>query len=426
MIAEVRIPIPGMSDISDAIDKPLNQVDFACTSFSTASGIFEVNTSWGTDKNGVSLAPKLSKNTGYNEQQLDLFNSNNKPGYLNLKKLIEWVQDSKIDPNDPRNLEMSQMKNLLKKYPNYDNSATEESDVFRVGLPNWLHDLTLSVEPDDSGYAAKRFEILGKRNKGEIVLTQPVPLYFTASMVESKLVQHTVRDETEDRAVSKWNSRRIMSELKDSDQSSDLGFLKRIRELQLIRKNLLEKPKHVDQYVLEARILPVALEEIDYFAFFRAFRPLNPHRMNRKMLSTTEADHCKLMIQILQGYNLPVRQSSNSFAANSDTPLRPFCEFTFQKRKFHTSTVFGNNPLFNETLSVPIVAKNDDFKAEALMETDLATEILYLNIYDEIIVDLIQDDRERERETYYRRDKVWIGSLEIPFSSIWERSRVFV
>jgi coiled-coil and C2 domain-containing protein 2A len=104
--------------------------------------------------------------------------------------------------------------------------------------------------------------------------------------------------------------------------------------------------------------------------------------------------------------------------------LRPFVELSFQKRKLRTVTGDGPSPSWNETLTLDIKALNGDFKPESLMETDIATEVLYLNIFDEITVDLIEDERERERSTYYRRDKVWLGSIEIPFSTIWGRARV--
>ena len=423
LVAEIALPLPEAANVAGALNNEAAQVGFACISSENSIGVLEISSSWGTDKNGAPLAPTELKKSFYDEESFSMRNLGANPGLMNLKTMMEWISDPKIDPNDPRNVVITKMKNLLKELSSNDKDLKDQN-VFRLGLPSWLHDMTLSVEPGVSANTLKRFEVLIKRSKGELKLSQPVPLNFTTHMAEiTSSETNTIRDETEQNTVRKWSERNNITELKDSDESINMGFLKRIRDLQLIRKSALEIPQHVDQYVVEARLPPAVITDFDLFGIFRPSRPLNPQRLNRKMFLTTDADHCRLMIQILQGYNLPTRLNTSQSRID-DTTLRPFCEFTFQRRKFHTNTVMGNNPLFNETVAVPIIAKNGDFKADALMETDLATETLYINIYDEIIVDLIQDDKEREREIYYRRDKVWIGSLEIPFCSIWERSRV--
>lgn len=220
--------------------------------------------------------------------------------------------------------------------------------------------------------------------------------------------------------MKKWSSRSNLEKIHDTP--TDLGFLKRIRELQLIRKLSLEKPKTVDDYVREERIAPAPEAEFDLFALFRPLRPLNPYRNKKSNITTSKVEHCIISVQILQGLNFPVRQQEIPEA--NHIKLKPFIEVSFQKNKIKSNVSDGEQPLWNQTMFLKVQAPNGDFSPEALMETDLATEILYINIFDEITVDLLEDKRDRDRTTYVRRDRVWIGSVKIPFCFIWERARV--
>lgn len=261
-----------------------------------------------------------------------------------------------------------------------------------------------------------RFQTLIQRFKREVMYAGPIPMNPEEMDYQPPSNPNAQRDKTELNLLQQWGSR---YSLKDGDTKAvDLGFLKRIRDLQLIRKNALLLPRHVDDYVSEARFVPPADQRIDLLYFFRPLRPLNPYRTNRKNIITRDADKCKLVIQLIAGLNLPTRSGVPG------TKLRPFVELSFQKRKTRSTTSDGPSPTWNQTLAIDIEAPDGDFRPENLMETDIATEFIYINLFDEITVDLLQDDRQRDKEMYIRKERVWIGSIEIPFSSVWERSRI--
>jgi len=49
---------------------------------------------------------------------------------------------------------------------------------------------------------------------------------------------------------------------------------------------------------------------------------------------------------------------------------------------------------------------------------------LYLHLFDETVVDLLEDDRMRETNIHQRLERNWLGSLQIPFSTLYFNSKV--
>ncbi|KAJ3318484.1 Coiled-coil and C2 domain-containing protein 2A [Boothiomyces sp. JEL0866] len=432
-ISKVNVPLPAKSDFSTALDRELNYIEFSGESFDdlknysflkygNVSGLLAANVSWGvTEDEGQGMAtkdliPKKNLPIG------DPLSFHGPVGLLNIPKMIEWLGKSIVDPNDPRNQNLLQIKQLFDTvYGHSKNALANDSQCFfRENIPNWLHELTLGVGVQITLNMSKRFQILKDRFARKIVLDQPVPLHFTEGLMEAITVPNSQRDLTEEETMKRWTSRGNLEKI--ADTATDLGFLKRIRELQLIRKLALEKPKTVDDYVREERIAPAPEAEFDLFALFRPLRPLNPYRNKKSNIVTSKVESCTISVQILQGLSFPVRQHESQ--ETNHIKLKPFIEVSFQKNKIKSTVSDGVQPLWNQTMFLKVRAPNGDFSPEALMETDLATEILYINIFDEITVDLLEDKREKDRTTYVRRDRVWIGSVKIPFCFIWERARI--
>ena len=64
---------------------------------------------------------------------------------------------------------------------------------------------------------------------------------------------------------------------------------------------------------------------------------------------------------------------------------------------------------------------HDDFSPSSLQKI---TDDLYISLFDEVVVDILQDDRQRETNVHHRIEKKWLGSLTIPFSTLHQRERV--
>lgn len=410
-ISEVYVPLPPFGDLAASLDRHAGSVDFSATR-SAIEGKVNISLAWGENPRAVTPAPSLLPS--------DPLSFHGPAGLLNLPSMIEWILKTNFDPNDPRNADLMKIRELIDSVAGHDTlslSSWNSQGFFRVGLPEWLHRMTLGVGPQNLEDYQARFKTLIGRFRKELIYSGPVPLNLEEFTTLPPANPHSLRDETEAKVLKNWDTR---YSIKDGSEPKfvDLGFLKRIRDLQMIRKNALNMPLHVDDFVGEARAEIGYHDQIDFMFLFRPFRPLNPYRTNRQNIITRDADRCKLVIQLVSGINLPMRKNARG------SKLKPFVELSFQKRTTRSITSEGANPQWNQTLAIEIEAPDGDFRPEALMETDIATDYIIVNVFDEITIDLLQDERERDREMYIRKEKVWLGSIQVPFTSVWERSRI--
>jgi coiled-coil and C2 domain-containing protein 2A len=61
---------------------------------------------------------------------------------------------------------------------------------------------------------------------------------------------------------------------------------------------------------------------------------------------------------------------------------------------------------------------------EDIVEGELAGELLYFNLFDEITFDMNIDDREKGKRINKRIERNWLGTVSIPFSTIHERIKI--
>ncbi len=86
-----------------------------------------------------------------------------------------------------------------------------------------------------------------------------------------------------------------------------IGFIKRVRYHQLLNKARLAVPPNVDDFVREERIPTATAQSSILDMLFPVYRPLNPIRVERKTLASTNPESCKILVQVLRGFNLPMR-----------------------------------------------------------------------------------------------------------------------
>ena len=62
-----------------------------------------------------------------------------------------------------------------------------------------------------------------------------------------------------------------------------------------------------------------------------------------------------------------------------------------------------------------------DFSPAALQKI---TDVLHVSLFDEVVTDILQDDRQRRTNIHHRIEKKWLGSFTLPFSTLHQRERV--
>ena len=49
---------------------------------------------------------------------------------------------------------------------------------------------------------------------------------------------------------------------------------------------------------------------------------------------------------------------------------------------------------------------------------------VFIQLFDEVVVDLMEDERERDVSVHQRYERHWLGGFTIPFSTIYKRNKV--
>jgi hypothetical protein len=226
--------------------------------------------------------------------------------------------------------------------------------------------------------------------------------------------------------------------------------LKKIRTHQLIQRARQARPPRVEDFVREERLTEAQPQQNIFLTLFQTRRPLKPARTSRLSRATAQPeDGCVIVVQVLRGFNIPVRRKDakiEDFAQkNSSEPIvstdfpgcfldvsltslvqsvRSYVEITFQRRRCRTAISEGPNPNWNETLTLDVKPPGNDFRPQSLLDSEVGMEMIYFNVFDEFLIDMIEDERDRDVEIHQRKERNWIGSFAMPFTALYEQTRV--
>ncbi|TPX38611.1 hypothetical protein CcCBS67573_g10709, partial [Chytriomyces confervae] len=465
-IGEAFVPIPDAGNTVRSRDREMKSFAFGGRSFfqkyttslamrfthKWIEGSIKMNVAWGVNDEGKSLGPPVKQlsftpilkallhiyinidlhsfqDTSYRElsRYTDPLSVTGPSGLLNLRKLMDWIMDVKLDPNDPRNVDVLRLKKLVQMGGHEGLSFHEywsERKYFRLDVPRKMKELAQGVGLD-ANLDSKRLTLMKKRFRKEGIVKGPIP--FDDKDITDDLYEKVANPLEDDViALALWKPKSAQDTKSIHDTNTNLGFLKRIRMHQLIQRARQGRAPRVQDFVREERVVEVEATESFLLSFFLPKRPLKPNRISRFARVTSQPeDGCKISVKVLQGFNVPVRKVDHMKMTDEQLPtVRSYVEVSFQGRKARTSVFEGSNPHWNETLSLDVKPPNNDFKPESILDSEVGMERIYFQLFDELLVDIIEDDRDREYEIHQRRERNWIGTFSMPFTALYEQTRV--
>ncbi|XP_032782110.2 coiled-coil and C2 domain-containing protein 2A isoform X1 [Daphnia magna] len=360
------------------------------------SGTLVVKIGWGTDSQGNIKAPI---NTDV-------------PPTANAETSV-WINTkTQLDPNDPANAEtldkIEKMKRLEWRAGKSDREVVKNDD----------EQTFCSAEQFDSNV---RFQLLRRRADETkpfahltMIPSRPdeIPNHLIHLLDGSAKTGSSFDRTEEDDPVNPLDALRRRGQRKWLElypAVADRLSSSSQKRLQLV--DLVMEDHIPDISTFGGQLMPV---------FFKAHRPLRPERKERNPmpllagLTIHTTEQVTLRVNVIRALNLPHKIERGSM-------VHPFVEVSFQKCSARTTAGNGTSPTWNQELSLP-VQFSEGVRSLAYLQS--IRDDLFIQLFDEVVVDILEDDRQRDASVHQRYERHWLGGFKIPFQVVYKWNKI--
>uniref|UniRef100_A0A146LPJ8 Coiled-coil and C2 domain-containing protein 2A n=3 Tax=Lygus hesperus TaxID=30085 RepID=A0A146LPJ8_LYGHE len=401
-IAEVFVPVPGRLNTDSA-----DWQDYEFSSSSTTGQLTHAGV--GTDVNSLCTG-LISVRAGWALPLPQIVHverplKENKSGKDNIKALKEWAEQVQLDPNDPTNADLLEYIKLC-----------EEREMLKKGA-------------GEGGKGKSKENLLEFCSEEELLSNPRLKLLMlrAAGQPEFRNMRNIPLNEREiPKDIFKLYEKRTGGKERkkskgyyfDNIREAGRDFLDNARE-EVFKACTQNHVRTFKEIIHEDPIPDLRTLGLTVMRWLQPKRPLRPRRKERKKLPVKGlvGQQLEIMVNIGRAFEVPVRKEAPTApTASADefslVPVRPFIEVTFQDQRRRTTTADGPNPTWNQDIHIPV---------QCMGGIQNVRDSLFIHLYDEKVVDLVEDERMRETTIVQRTERYWLGSLRIPFTALYSR-----